>query len=404
MVHLLVRRMTWLAVAGTALTVVGALGSASARASAAIGHPDQPLGTAFGQVEPAPPKPEHRLWHAANSWWGVLPASHSTGYTIWQLAKSGAWSDTGVVVDERSDSGADTLYNGKHLFVATHRFAASYTTATKATSSLLRFSLTDSTWTLDQGFPVPLTDTSMPALSIGQDSTGRIVAAYVSSAHPWYVVTDNDADSDEFPVTFRQPIKLTWTGNTLDPDAATTLTGDDIAAVTSGNGFTTVVWSNQAHDPKHNGFYAARHRDGTAFRTANWSAAAVTPPGANSADNHIALTTIPGDVRARVFAVLKTSKNDPTRKIASDPQLLFAVFTPSDPDDMLLGQWKTIRLTSVGQGGTRPAMVIDRSRARARVFYAAPWDAGTITDNHNQGVIFEKQVDYEKLTTRPGAA
>lgn len=402
MVHLLDRRMTWLAVVGTALTVVGALGSASARAVAAIGHPDQPLGAAFGQVEPAPPKPEHRLWHAANSWWGVLPASRSTGYTIWQLAKSGAWSDTGVVVDERSDSGADTLYNGKHLFVATHQFAASYTTASKATSSLLRFSLAGGTWTLDQGFPIPLTNTSMPALSIGQDRTGRIVAAYVSSAHPWYVVTNNDANSDEFPVTFSQPIKLTWTGNTPDPDAATTLTGDDIAAVTSGNGFTTVVWSNQAHDPEHNGFYAARHRDGTAFRAANWSATAVTPPGANSADNHIALTTIPGDARARVFAVLKTSKNDPTRKIASDPQLLFAVFTPSDPDDMLLGQWKKIRLTSVGQGGTRPAMVIDRSLARARIFYAAPWDAGTITEKHNQGVIFEKQVDYEKLTTPSG--
>lgn len=412
MVYLLARRTTRLTVARltvarlavtvVALVLAGALSTPPASAARPIGHPDGTISAKFRQANPTPPKPEHRLWYAAHSWWGILPSSRGTGYTIWQLGTSGAWSDTGVVVDQRSDAGAEAFYNGRHLFVGTHQFTASYATAGRATSSLLRFTFRDGVWALDHGFPVALTNTSMPALSIAQDSTGRIVAAYVSSAHPWYVVTDNDADSDEYPVVFSPPIRITWEGTTPDPDAAATLTGDDIAAVTAGNGFTTVVWSNQAHDPMHNGFYAVRHRDGTTFRTANWSATAVTPGGTNSADNHIALTSVPGDTRGRVFAVLKTSKNDPVRKIRSNPQLLFGVFTPTSPDDMLQGTWKTIRLTSVAQGGTRPAMVIDRSLARARVFYAAPYDARTITAKHNQGVIFEKQVDYETLATTAG--
>jgi hypothetical protein len=402
MVYLLGRRMTRLTLVGMVLVLGGVLGTPPASAAVTIGHPDMNLGTGFGQPDPTPPKPEHRLWYAANSWWGVLPSGTSPGFTIWQLERSGTWSDTGVMVDARSDAGADALYNGRHLFVATHQHTPSYTTASRASAFLLRYSFNGRAWVLDKGFPVTVADTSMPAISISQDSTGRILAAYVSSARPWYVVTDNDADSEEYPTSFGVPIRLTWSGGAPDPDVASDLTGDDLAAVHSGNGFTTVVWSNQSRDARHNGFYAARHRDGTPFRTANWSAMSVTVPGVNSADNHICLTAIPGDTRGRIFAVLKTSKNDSTRKIPSDPQLLFAVFTPTDPEDLLSGIWRTIKLTTVDQGGTRPALVIDRSLNRARVFYAAPFDAGTITAKHNQGAIFEKQVDYENLVAQSG--
>jgi hypothetical protein len=396
--------MTRLALTGAVLVLVlvGALGAPPASAGTAIGRPDMSPDARVGQSDPAPPKPEHRLWYAANFWWGILPSSTRTGYTIWQLLRSGSWSDTGVVVDARSNAGADALYNGRHLFIATHQFTPSYTTAVRAGAFLLRYSFDGRSWALDKGFPVTVANTSMPAISIGQDSTGRVLAAYVTSARLWYVVTGNGADSDAGPTCFSEPIRLTWRGTAPDPSTASDLTGDDLAAVHSGNGFTTVVWSNQSRNARHNGFLAARHRDATSFRTANWSATAVTAPGADSADNHIALAAIPGDSRGRVFAVLKTSKNDPARKISSDPQLLFAVFTPTSPEDMLTGTWRTIPLTTVGQGGTRPTMVIDRSLNKARVFYAAPYDVGTITALHNHGAIFEKQVDYDHLLAPPG--
>jgi hypothetical protein len=402
MVQLKARRMARFAMVTTTLVLIGALCAPPALAAATVGRADSTLSTKYGRFDPTPPKPEHRLWYANNSWWGLLPASRSTGYTIWQLTSSGAWADTGIVVDQRSNSGADTLYNGKHLFVATHQFTPSYTNATGAPASLLRFTFSGGTWVPDQNFPVRMMDTSVSAVSMGQDGTGHVLVAYVASAQPWYVVTTSDADTDEIPVTFTQPQRLSWSGTTPDPGTASDLIGEDIAAVSAGNGFLTIVWSNQSHNATHNGFYAARHRDGATFRTESWSAMAVTPPGANSADNHIALTSIPGDTKGRVFAVLKTSKNDPANKKASDPQLLFAVFTPTSTEDMLAGTWKTTTFTTVGQGGTRPVIVIDRSLNKARVFFAAPYDAGTITEGHNQGTIFEKRVDYDDLDVPAG--
>ena len=402
MAHLPLGRAAWLAVAATALAVLSGPDAPSAAADGKAGHPDATVNAAkFGQPDPTPPKSEHRLWFAHQSWWAVQPSSRSTGYTIWQLQASGVWTDTGVVIDRRSNAGADALWNGKHLFVATHQYTPSYVTAVAAPAVLQRFSHNGKGWVLDKGFPVPLTNTSMPVLSIGQDSMGRILAAYVSSAHPWFVVTDAAADSD-FRVKFGAPIRLTWNGTNPDPNTTATVTGDDIAAVNASNGFTTIIWSNQSKDPRFNGFYAARHRDGTAFRPANWTAFAVTRPGADSADNHVGVAAIPGDPQARVFAVLKTSKNDPANKIGSHPQLLFAAFTPTNPADKLGGTWKTFQLTSVSQGGTRPVVVMDKSLGRAKVFYAAPYDATAITPTHNQGVIFEKQVDYERMGSVSG--
>lgn len=402
MVQLTARRLARFAMAGTAVVLLGALLTPPALAASTVGHADHTLSAKFGEPDLTPPKPERRLWYAHNFWWAILPANRSTGYTIWQLTKSGAWGDTGIVVDRRSDSGAETFYNGKHLFVATHLYTPTYANATGAPASLLRFTFSGGTWVPDKGFPIRMMNTSVSAVSMGQDTTGRILVAYVASAQPWYAVTSGDADIDEVPVAFGQPQRLNWTGTTPDPDAAGDLIGEDIAAVTAANGFITVVWSNQSHNPTHNGFYAARHRDGSTFRTENWTAMVVTRPGANSADNHISLTAIPDDPKGRVFAVLKTSKNDPARKIASDPQLLFAVFTPTTPEDMLTGTWKTTTLTTVGQGGTRPVILIDRSLKKARVFYAAPYDAGTITSQHNQGTIFEKQVGYETAAVPSG--
>jgi hypothetical protein len=406
MVHLMARRVAFrrlrrMAIAGTAFALACAL--ATPAQAATTGHADSTLGAKYGQPDPTPPKPEHRLWYAANFWWGLMPSSKTTGYTIWQLTRSGAWADTGIVVDRRSNSGADTFYNGKHLFVATHQFTPSYTNATGAPASLLRFSMTGGHWVQDKGFPVPMMSTSVSAVSIGQDRTGHIVAAYVASAQPWYVATTADADTDQVAVSFTPPQKLLWNNVAdLDPATAGDLIGEDIAAVSASNGFTTIVWSNQSHNAAHNGFYSARHRDGATFFPESWTAMAVTPPGANSADNHIALASLPDDTKGRIFAVLKTSKNDPVNRKASDPQLLFAVFTPTNPDDQLAGTWRAVTFTTVAQGGTRPVILIDRTIHKARVFFAAPFDAATITPGHNQGTIFEKDVDYEAVGVPTG--
>jgi hypothetical protein len=395
------RAAAWIVAAATALAVLSSIDAASAAAAGTIGHEGVAVNSAtFGQPDPTPPKAEHRLWYAGNTWWGVQPSSRGAGYTIWRLQPSNAWADTGVVIDRRSRSGADALWSGKHLFVATHQYTPSYTKAIKAAASLLRFSFNGKTWVLDQGFPVQIAETSMSVLSIGQDSLGRILAAYVRNGHPWYTVTDAAVDST-FRVRFGPATKLTWKGTNPDPNTAATVTGDDIAAVNSSNGYTTIVWSNQSKNPRVNGFYAARHRDATAFGVANWAAFAVTPPGDHSADNHIGITAIPGDSRGRVFGVVKTSRNDLVPKIRSDPLLLFVTFTP-DPANKLVGTWKTLRLTSVSQGGTRPVVVMDKSLGRARVFYAAPYSAAAITETHNQGVIFEKQIDYQRMATATG--
>src|SRR5215210_270182 len=68
-------------------------------------------------------KPESKLWWNDGFWWASMWDEISSDNHIFRLeAETQTWIDTHVVLDTRSGTRADTLWDGTHLYVASHGF------------------------------------------------------------------------------------------------------------------------------------------------------------------------------------------------------------------------------------------------------------------------------------------
>jgi len=104
---------------------------------------------------PSGSKPESKVWFNDGRWWGSLYDTASGDHHIfWLDVAAQQWRDTGVALDPRPNSRADVLWDGTHLYVASHVFVDG-TPRTGQPSQLRRFSYDDGrdTWTADGGFP-----------------------------------------------------------------------------------------------------------------------------------------------------------------------------------------------------------------------------------------------------------
>ena len=82
-----------------------------------------------GAGSPTGEKPESKLWYAGGTWWTVMPGTVSgTGYHLFRLT-SHAWADTGTTADDRLATRSDVVVIGNHLYVASHVFAGTKSTA-----------------------------------------------------------------------------------------------------------------------------------------------------------------------------------------------------------------------------------------------------------------------------------
>src|SRR5213593_2909982 len=101
------------------------------------------------------------------------------------------WTDTGVRIDERSKSSADTLWDGNKLYVTTavsdQSLSCTPSTSGDLTVRVLRYSYDSGarTYTLDAGFPVTIGNAGLQALSMAKDGTGTIWVTwgYPSGSH-----------------------------------------------------------------------------------------------------------------------------------------------------------------------------------------------------------------------------
>ena len=97
-----------LAVPGTATAAVGDFGF---------------VGPSFGGLNnpPTADKPQSKLWFHDGRWWAVMWDTASVDWHIfWLNRTNNTWVDTGVRVDERAGTSADTLWDGQKLYVASH--------------------------------------------------------------------------------------------------------------------------------------------------------------------------------------------------------------------------------------------------------------------------------------------
>jgi PKD repeat protein len=329
------------------LAATGLAFSSIARAAPGdIGY-EGPSTTGAGNA-PTGEKPESKLWWNDGFWWASMWDTASTDFHIFRLDQgTQTWADTGVALDDRAGTHADTLWDGAagKLYVASHVFSES--PATGYASRLYRYSYNAAadTYTRDTGFPVTITNYKLETLVIAKDSTGELWATWAQANQIWVnrtlcTPTCNDTSWGTPFVVSSTPVKT-----------------DDISStIAFGGNKVGVMWSDQnaAKD------VFAIHSDDQADNV--WSFEnALQGPGL--ADDHINLKT---DSTGRVFAAVKTSKSS-----SLDPLTMLLVRAPE-------GGWTSAVFGLVRDHHTRPIVEIDEAHGIVHMFATSPASGGPI--------------------------
>jgi PKD repeat protein len=350
-----------------------------ATASAApgdIGYQDQSYsgtGTPTGSK-----RSESVLWWNDGSWWANMWSTSAGDFHIFRLnLGTQTWVDTGVTIDTRSNTHADVLWSGGHLYVASHEFVADETAATSGTPSyLFRFSYntTTKTYSPDSGFPVQINNMKMETLVIDRDSTGKVWATWQQNNTIYLNRTLNGDDH-------------TWgTPFALPNSAAANLTVDDNSALIAfGGNKIGIMWSNQGGS--NYAMWFAYHQDGAA--DGSWSAGEQALSGGGIADDHINLKSLQADGSGRVFAATKTSNS-------SSSQALIMLSVRSST-----GSWSRSPVALVSDCPNRPLVLIDEQNNVLHTFYTAPGPPNYAC-NSSGGAIYEKTSPLNSVSFGPG--
>jgi PKD repeat protein len=364
----LTRRLALLATLST--LALAAVGAPPALAAASIGFQDQSYAPLGGS--PSGSKPESKLWFN-HGWWATMYNPAAGAHHIFKLdIATGAWRDTGVEIDPRDNTRADTLWDAatNKLYVASHVNTTSAAATTPGNSGrLYRFTYTPATdsYRLDPGFPVLVNAARTETLVIDMDSTGTLWATWAQSSRIMvnHSVGGNDAS---------------WGTPFVVPGAGTSVSSDDISSLVhfAGNKI-GVMWSNQAD--QH--VYFSVHVDGTGDAAASWSTS-VVPTGATS-DDHINLKA---DSTGRVFAAVKTSETTRTR-----PLVLLLVRSAA-------GAWTSTTFGTVADSHTRPIVLLDEQHGLLHMFATCPQPPKT--SGQSGGDICEKTAPLSSPSFPPG--
>jgi PKD repeat protein len=350
-IALLVRRLALLACVFffVAAGVVPAPGNA---APGDIGYRDHSFNGAG--TAPTGSKPESKLWWNDGSWWANMWDTGSGDFHIFRLDElTQTWIDTGVAVDTRAGTRADTLWDGTHLYVASHVFSDAPKSGYP--SRLYRFSYNPlaQTYSLDPGFPVSINNHRTETLVIDKDSTGKLWATWTQGSQ---VMVNRTTTGD---ASWGSPFLLPVSG-------ATKLSSDDISSVVAfGGNKVGVMWSSQTNSA----VYFAVHADGQP--DSSWQQSRTAIAGPNYADDHINLKSLQA-VGGRVFAAVKTSLEDVPNSNPNMPQIMLLSRDPAT------GDWSSAVFGRISEDHTRPIVMIDETNRELHVFATAPVTGGAI--------------------------
>ena len=360
--------------ATVAAALVGLALGAAAPASADVGFRDFSYGS--GVTAPTGQKPQSKLWWTSGgTWWGVLWSTGANSWTIQKFDKaSGDWSDTGVKVDNRRTAGPDALWDGSTLYIASALKEGS--SQTDAAVRIYRFSFNGSTWS-PLGSPVTVTNGKPETMVLDKDSTGALWLTYTAA---------NGSAGKSVYVAHTTTSETTWgTPYVLPLPDADNLDVDDISTLVAyGNSagrYVGVLYSNQNDDT----LSLARHPDGAGDAASDWQRIVVAS-GPKLPDDHLNIKALVDDPGGRVFAVVKTSLNDKSPKVSSDP--LIVLYTISGTSASSATVWR------VGDDVTRAILMLDSEHRDVHVFGAAPCCSG--------GVVYTKSSGYDSPSFATG--
>jgi hypothetical protein len=332
-----------------------------------VGYLDFSYGTTTAH-DPTGEKPESKLWWNDGFWWGSLFNASTNSYHIYRLNwGTQDWEDTGVVLDDRPNSKADTLWDStvNKLYVASHVYDPS---ASKVSQPINRgrlyrysYNLATETYSLDSGFPVNVNVDKTESLVLDKDLTGRLWVTYVSR---------DPSGIDPLPLVFIN--RTTGTGVAHDQDWGTPfslgslfpsahVTIDDISSVIAFDNKIGVMWSNLADG----NFYFAVHDNTQAYNT-GWTLETIDGV-VNSffANDHIHLAK---DSAGDVFATVKTT---PTDVYTNSQTVLLS-------RDGTTGIFSYLPLSVGNSGDTRPIVVVDDSLNKINIFKTSRSVGGVI--------------------------
>lgn len=336
------------------------LGFAAGVSAADVGFQDESwsgTGTPTGTK-----RAESLLWFNDGSWWANKWDVVSQDFHIFRLATdTQTWVDTGVAVDRRYYTHADTLWDGTHLYIASHKYPNDQSPAVAGYPSYLyRFSYDPLSrrYTLDSGFPVAINNEKAETLVIAKDSTGKLWATWQQDNQIYVNRTTGD--------------DRTWGTPFALPAAGSAVTVDDTSALIAfGGSHIGLMWSNQTTDG--DGLYFSVHDDGQPDSA--WSVSRTAIQGPNTADDHINLHS---DASGRVYATVKTSYT-----AASAPLTMLLVRDPAT------GGWASYPIAKVSDCPTRPLSLIDEQDQVVHTFATYPAPPAYTCDAHG-GAIYEK--------------
>ena len=351
---------------------------ASGSVRAATGDAGYQDGSTSGTSTPTGTKrSESLLWWNDGAWWANMWSASARQFHIFRLETSTqTWSDTGVEVDSRANTHADVLWDGSHLYVASHLFVADGSSAVSgAPSYLFRFSYDAPTqrYSLDPGFPTTINNHKTETLVIDKDSTGKLWATWQQGNQ---IYVNRTVGSD-----------LTWGVPFPLPAAGSAVTVDDTSTVVAfGSDKIGVMWSNES--TSSDAMFFAVHHDGQSDTT--WDASRAALAGSQTADDHINLKAAQVDGSGRVFAAVKSSFTS-----SAQPLIMLLV------RDAASGDWSSYPIARVSDCPNRPIVVVDEENRVLHVLYTAPAPPG-YSCSSSGGAIYEKTSSLDAIAFPTG--
>ncbi|WP_326960606.1 MULTISPECIES: PKD domain-containing protein [unclassified Arthrobacter] len=344
-----------------ALIVAGGLLGITSSASAATNYGYPSISYTGVSNPPTSDKPQSKLWFTGGSWWADMWTS-GTGWQIYRLdVSTKTWVSTGLTNDTRASTLSDTLWDGSHLYIASHVVTVSGDTPKASIggqpAKLYRYSFAAGKFTLDSGFPTTIMNNSSESMTIDKDSTGAIWAT-------WTQVAGNSTSGFTNTVYVNRSAVggTSWSSPFVIPITNPHPAPDDISAVVAfGSNKIGVMWSDQLTGSVR---WATR-TDGTSpTATSSWKVQDAVK-GNKLADDHLNLKTLQSDSTGRVFAAIKTSLND-TSTNQGLAQLILVVFKPGT------GSFSTSTIATVGDCVSRPQIILDTQNNMVHAFHTAP--------------------------------
>ncbi|WP_280658632.1 PKD domain-containing protein [Geodermatophilus sp. DF01_2] len=314
-------------------------------ADAAEPTPQMFQGPAYPTAGSAPTedKPQSKLWFADGSWWALMRtvangADGNPDVTVHRLQADHTWVNTGTVVDRRSASTGDALWEGGKLYVSSRVPNGNIEVAR------LSYDPAADSYRMDSGFPKVVTSGPIESVSIARDSLARLWVTY-TRPHP------TDSRLDQVWVAHSTTGDTTWSAPFLVPVPDNTVAADDISAVVAFSGKVGVMWSDQQDSV----IRFAVHPD-SAGATSSWTMETAVS-GPRSADDHINLKSLLEDDQGQVYAAIKTSRGDASTDRPTDPSVGVLVRSST-------GSWTHGVAATVAEGLTRPQLALDTTNRK----------------------------------------